>query len=520
MFSNNTVNNNYHFKLTIFILTHIVVWTVLPSILFCKLHVNAIDNYACGVEFQMGYYKHPPFSSWIIGLWFKIFPVNNFFFFLLEQINRAIGFIFLYLLALKMLPKNKAYLSVILLELIHFYTFSTTFRADALQHETIQLSLWPMAMYFFYLSIFYDKTIHWILLAFSCVAVVLSRYSGGILLITFFCTYILLYKKLQLTFFKKNIYICMLTFLIFLLPHIVWEFEQWKIAGPSCLNYALNIRYSVDNAQSIKRFLSAPYLLYTQFLFLLPITLIGYFVLKIRKKSFVNLSSSHHIFVLCMTFLPFIELIFVGVLKQCWIPSRFATPLWGCIGIFTLLIANDIVKHQEKIIEKIVYGFISIFVIGTLFFKGYQIITKTEPFPYDQLLAKHITNDWHKTYNKPLKYSSDYYFSFYSPDHPSTLLYLDYNVSTWIKEEDIKKNGMVILLNLDQFSFYKPNFPTTFITLNDDYAKWIKPKTKSKHKIPAQKNDHYLWVENDVRTTTINDKKFCYVFIPPEEFRK
>ncbi len=51
------------------------------------LHIDVLEAYAWGKEFQLGYYAHPPFWAWIAGAWFLVFPVNNAWFILLEAIN-------------------------------------------------------------------------------------------------------------------------------------------------------------------------------------------------------------------------------------------------------------------------------------------------------------------------------------------------------------------------------------------------------------------------------------------------
>src|ERR1700741_4975915 len=57
----------------------VAVWTLTASLAdgAGALHHDVVEAYAWGREFQWGYYKHPPFWSWLSGAWFLVFPRAN-----------------------------------------------------------------------------------------------------------------------------------------------------------------------------------------------------------------------------------------------------------------------------------------------------------------------------------------------------------------------------------------------------------------------------------------------------------
>ena len=54
----------------------VIVWSLYFAISESQssIHNDMAEAYAWGQEFQLGYHQHPPFWSWICGLWFAILP--------------------------------------------------------------------------------------------------------------------------------------------------------------------------------------------------------------------------------------------------------------------------------------------------------------------------------------------------------------------------------------------------------------------------------------------------------------
>jgi hypothetical protein len=74
------------------VLAYALFWSLYGAISAGNgLHVDSLEAYAWGREFRLGYFKHPPFWSWVAGVWFFIFPKWDFFFFFLSELNAALG---------------------------------------------------------------------------------------------------------------------------------------------------------------------------------------------------------------------------------------------------------------------------------------------------------------------------------------------------------------------------------------------------------------------------------------------
>ena len=113
------------------------------------LHIDVLEAYAWGKEFQLGYYPHPPFWAWIAGAWFLVFPVNNKSFILLAAINAALGLWGAWMLAGLFTRGWTRHAGILMLLATPLYTI-VAFKFNA---NTIFVSLWPWTLYFFVKSL-------------------------------------------------------------------------------------------------------------------------------------------------------------------------------------------------------------------------------------------------------------------------------------------------------------------------------------------------------------------------------
>ncbi|MBP9753340.1 MAG: glycosyltransferase family 39 protein, partial [Proteobacteria bacterium] len=197
------IKTNYNYQFIIFLIAHIIVWTIVPLLVAHRIGVDMAEHFYWGQEFQLGYYKHPPFSAWLVGIWFKIFPANHFFYFLFCQINIAIGFIFIYRLAKEILKDDKkAFIATTILEFVSFYSYKSIFFRGmcCFNHDYILLSIWPICAYYFYLTLKEDHLKNWILFGIFAGISMLSKYFSAIFLASLFLVFLSHYHK---NFFKK-----------------------------------------------------------------------------------------------------------------------------------------------------------------------------------------------------------------------------------------------------------------------------------------------------------------------------
>ena len=62
-------------------------------------HGDMYENYAWGVLWQWGYFKHPPFFAWETAAWFEVFPKTDFFYYVLAGVNAGVALLALWRIA-------------------------------------------------------------------------------------------------------------------------------------------------------------------------------------------------------------------------------------------------------------------------------------------------------------------------------------------------------------------------------------------------------------------------------------
>ena len=64
---------NVNKSLTFFLFSHLIIWTIVPSISNTNLPLDTIEALAWGSNLDWGYNKHPPASAWFVEFLYNIF---------------------------------------------------------------------------------------------------------------------------------------------------------------------------------------------------------------------------------------------------------------------------------------------------------------------------------------------------------------------------------------------------------------------------------------------------------------
>ena len=83
----------------LFIISHLFLWTLIPSISNLNLPLDTIEALAWGSNLQWGFDKHPPVSAFAIEIFYFIFGSYDWVYYLLSQIFVIIAFIYVWKLS-------------------------------------------------------------------------------------------------------------------------------------------------------------------------------------------------------------------------------------------------------------------------------------------------------------------------------------------------------------------------------------------------------------------------------------
>jgi 4-amino-4-deoxy-L-arabinose transferase-like glycosyltransferase len=221
-----------HRLLLLLIVAHVVVMTLFPWIARLPGAVwdDMLEAWAWGQHFELGYYKHPPFYAWIVGVWLRVFPRTDLSFYLLSALNIGLALAGTWRLSGLLLRKSARFpaVSLLLFAPSHHY-MATNFNAN-----TVQLSLWPWAAFFFVRSL---QTLAWkdgVFFGALGGCALLSKYSSILFLASCFLA-ALLHPDRRLYFRSAVPYCAVAVCAVLFAPHVWWAWE----AGLSTVHYAL-----------------------------------------------------------------------------------------------------------------------------------------------------------------------------------------------------------------------------------------------------------------------------------------
>ena len=76
----------------IFVVTHLIIWTLAPALTNTNLPLDTIEALAWGSNLSWGFSKHPPASAFFVEFFYKIFGANDLAYYLLSQLFVIIAF--------------------------------------------------------------------------------------------------------------------------------------------------------------------------------------------------------------------------------------------------------------------------------------------------------------------------------------------------------------------------------------------------------------------------------------------
>ena len=373
----------------VFLTTHLVVWTIVPSLTNHNLPLDTIEALAWGSNLDWGFNKHPPMSAFVAGIFFYFFGAQDWAYYLLSQICIIISFIAVFKFAEDFF-ENKIFclLSVLLLEGIYFYNFTT----PEFNVNVCLMPFWSLTVLYIWKGYKDNKIIDWFLAGLFSGFGFLSKYlfiylGAGV---DIFLLYMIYKKKLALKWL-----VSLVPFLIILFPHLIWLAEN---------NY-MTITYGLDRTgtgdQNFLDHITHPLIFVgKQIGILIPLFLMFLF-LNNKMKSKFNLKDNKLLFLLAINIVPIVLMFLTSMIMGVKIRTMWMTPFYLFMGTLLIYI------FQKKInINKLQNFFI---VFAMLFFLSpityaYIWISKTDKrtdYP-GKKIAEKVQKKWDLEFNDPL----------------------------------------------------------------------------------------------------------------------
>tara|TARA_X000001036_G_scaffold332098_1_gene310854 strand:- start:1387 stop:2760 length:1374 start_codon:yes stop_codon:yes gene_type:complete len=375
----------------IFLLFHLVVWTLVPTLSNVNLPLDTIEALAWGSSLDWGFNKHPPFSAFAVEFFYRLFGNQDWAYYLLSQIFVIIAFVVVYKFSEEFFnDKTFALLSVLLLEGIYFYNFTT----PEFNVNVSQLPFWALSIYFAWRSIKSQKAMDFVFLGVFIGLGILSKYLFIYLVIgiKFFFLYLLKKeKKIKLV----NYFIAGPIALLILMPHIIWLVEN----DYTTIAYGLHRTGGTGNF--FDHFIYPLSFLGKQAVVLIPFFLMFYFLIK-KFKFKINLKDKKLIFLLFIGVIPILFILLTSMIMGVKIRTMWMTPFYLFLGVFFIYIFKKNILINN--LNKFYLVFLFFLILSPVVYLGISLTNDEKRTDYQgKEIARLVQNKWDRNFRNEIK---------------------------------------------------------------------------------------------------------------------
>ena len=390
--SKRNINNIF----LIFAISHLIIWTLAPSLTNNNLPLDTIEALAWGSNLDWGFNKHPPMSAFFPEVFFKIFGPQDWSYYLLSQIFVVISFYYVFKLSNEILRDTKlSLISVLLLVSIYFYNFTT----PEFNVNVCQLPFWSLVVYYSW-KIYNSKKISFL----DCVLVglfsafgFLSKYLFIYLLISIdlLFIYLIFFKKTKKFDFKYLI--TLEVFIVLLIPHLIWLYNNDFIS----ILYGLK-RTGLENSNIINHINQPLIFLFKQIGILIPLFFLTWLLLKKIKFKF-NLKDKNLIFLIAINLLPIFLMLLTSIITGSKIRTMWMTPFYLFFGVLFVYIFQT--QINLKRIHSFLYGFLILFFLSPILY-SYVSLSQTDKrtdYPGKEIATK-VQIIWSQDFDNEIEF--------------------------------------------------------------------------------------------------------------------
>ena len=392
----NVLNRNITNIFFIFALSHLIIWTLIPSLTNKNLPLDTIEALAWGSNLDWGFNKHPPVSAFFPEVFFQIFGSQDWVFYLLSQIFVLVAFYYVFKFANEVLGNVKlSLISVLLLESIYFYNFTT----PEFNVNVCQLPFWSLVVYYSW-KIYQAREIKFIdcfLIGLFAALGFLSKYLFIYLLISInlLFIYLIFIKKIKKFDFKYLVIIEV--FIVLLVPHLIWLLNNDFIT----VSYGLK-RTGLESTGILDHFKHPIIFLVKQIGILIPFFLLVYLLVK-KIKFKIKLKDKKLLFLIFVNILPIGLMFITSLVTGSKVRTMWMTPFYLFFGVLFVYSLQSQINIKK--INSFLYGFLFLFFFSPILY-SYESISKTDKrtdYPGKEIAAK-VQIIWNQDFDKEIEF--------------------------------------------------------------------------------------------------------------------
>ena len=390
-----TINNkNIENVFYIFVIAHLIFWTLIPSTTNHNLPLDTIEALAWGSNLDWGFNKHPPMSAFFPEVFYQIFGSQDWVYYLLSQIFVIISFYFVFKFSKEILNNNLlGLISLLLIETIYFYNFTT----PEFNVNVCQLPFWSITVYYSW-KIYSSKEIKFL----DCFLVglfgafgFLSKYLFIYLLVSIdlLFIYLIFFKKEKKFDFKYLI--TAEVFLVVLIPHLIWLNNNEFIT----ISYGL-ARTELEQSVLIDHIKFPIIFLFKQLGILIPFFILSWLLVKKIKVNF-KFRDKKLLFLLAINILPIFLMFLTSLIIGSKIRIMWMTPFYLFLG--TLIVYLFQAQINLKKLKPFMIGFTFFFFLSPILYAYISISkdNKRTDYPGKEIAIK-TQYAWDQQFNSTI----------------------------------------------------------------------------------------------------------------------
>ena len=384
------IKNNYTTVFYIFLLSHLIVWTIAPSISNVNLPLDTIEALAWGSNLSWGYSKHPPVSAFVVEVVYNFFGSQDWSYYLLSQIFVIVAFIYVWKFS-NLIFKNKLHslCSIFLLEGIYFYNFTS----PEFNVNVCQLPFWALVVFYSWKSIQYQKIPDLILLGIFMSIGFLTKYLFIYLILSVKIIFII--KLLEKKKFNIKLIIPGIVFILLIMPHLIWLFQNDFIT----ISYALN-RTGIEEREAINHLYNPFIFLFKQLGILIPVIIMMLAFIKFKKINLKNFKKNKY-FLLLINTIPLILILLTSIISGAKIRTMWMTPFYLFLGVLLIQISGEFLKRNN--LKRFLVTFVIFFILSPA---SYLYISFSNEFKRTDYPGKEIADlvqrRWDRNFNNEI----------------------------------------------------------------------------------------------------------------------
>lgn len=459
------------------LLLYFVLWTVLPFMLSASYPLDVPEGIYWGHEWQWGYYKHPPLSSWVLFTFYRVF--GHIGPYLLSQLTIALTLWLVYRLGCLLMTRQRALVGSVLVMAVFYYTWPSL----EFNHNIAQMPVWAGLVYVFYLASRQNRWWQWLLFGVLAGAGMLVKYPVAILLLVIMGYSLATpYRRLWLS---PKPWVALILALAIFAPNV------WWLAQNDWLPFTYAENRASEAVSRGGRFSGLSFLV-TQLLNHAPLLLI-LLCARVRLRCHKTFTPDQ-VFLLTMGLAPALLLVLVSLFTGLGLRDMWGMPMWGLSGLLVVMWLPDAVFDGKA--RMLLKGVSVWLVLATLAMALYvefggRIRHKPSRMDWPQAaLAQHVSTQWHAVSRCRLdSISGDKWLSSlaaaYVPDDASVMIAGKPAYSPWITPARLRQHGSIAVWAGD-----KPPFMPLFGALAADrqmvmyQGQWLLPWAKVPQKAP------------------------------------